>query len=322
MFDTPEPLALPRHPRAVDFDGRSFTREQLEQLAASPSIVRLDFKNCAVRDEDVRAICGLPKLESLWLEGTQVTDAALPAIARLPKLNWLILDRTEITGMGFHAFTGHKTLQTLWLSNTRVTDEAMPLLAAIPRLSIVVLKHTKITRAGLMSLAKHPTLEVSAEGLFSKTDMREFDMVQRQHANRSDRSVQPNPADAEAAASVLQAFFVAMNAWERELARSNLETVEGKDRAQAQVQEIFAKHCTDKARKYGSPHVLSYSEPPAYEELELLDAEWLTPRKVYYYTKERSGFESHHRFLVIKRGDRWLVDHKQVRGDGWERDYL
>jgi len=72
MFDMREPLGLPRHPRTVDFDGRSFTIEQLQQLAASPSIVRLDFKNCAVRDGDVRAICGLPKLESLWLEGTQV----------------------------------------------------------------------------------------------------------------------------------------------------------------------------------------------------------------------------------------------------------
>jgi hypothetical protein len=196
----------------------------------------------------------------------------------------------------------------------------MPLLAAIPSLSGVILRHTKITRAGLMALATHPTLTVTAEDLFSEADMAEFDLAQRQHANRTDPSFQPAPDDAEAAAAVVQAFFSAMLAWEHELNESDPSTDEAMERHKTACRKIFDRFCTSKDRKYGRPNVLwSDSE---YANLDLLDTEWLTPRKVFFYTKERGGLDAHHRFLVVKRGGRWLVDHKEVRGDGWERDYL
>jgi hypothetical protein len=320
MSESSEHLALPRHPRFVDFDGRSFTAAHLRQLAASPSIVRLDFKNCDVGDDEVRTICGLPKLQSLWLEGTRVTDAVLPALARLPKLDWLILDRTRVTGTGFASFAGHETLRTLWLADTHLTDETMPLLAAIPSLSIVVLRRTKISRAGLMLLATHPTVEVTAEDLFSRADMKEFELAQRRHANRTAPSFQPVPADAEAAAAVLHTFFSAMLAWERELTASDASSAEAMERHKAACRKIFDQYCTPKERSYGRPNVLWANAE--YANLDLLDSEWLTPRKVFFYTKEREGFEGQHRFLVVKRGDRWLIDHKEVRGEGWERDYL
>jgi hypothetical protein len=319
MSERSEPLALGRHPRFVDFDGGSFTAEHLRQLAASPSIVRLDFKNCDVGDDDVRAICGLPKLQSLWLEGTRVTDAALPAIARLPKLDWLILDRTRITGTGFASFAGHKRLRTLYLANTRVTDETMPLVAAMPSLSAVILRRTKVTRVGLMALAAHPTLAVTAEDLFSEADMAEFELAQRRHANRTKPSFERVPADAEAATAVLQAFFTAMLAWEREMDESDPSTDEAMERHKAACRRIFDKYCTPKDRKYGRPNALwSDSE---YAKLELLDTEWLTPRKVFFYAKG-GALDAQYRFLVVKRGAQWLVDHKEVRGDGWEREYL
>jgi NTF2 fold immunity protein len=317
------PLALPRHPRFIDFDGRSFTPDELRLLAASPSIVRLDFKDCAVGDEEVRTVCGLPRLQSLWLAGTRVTDAVLPDIARLPKLDWLILDRTVVTGLGFAAFAHHAALSHLSLTDTAVGDEALPLIARIPRLAHVNLTHTRVTREGLLALAEHPTLEVSGDQ-FPPEVWEELRLAQRKKANRTPAGFAPSAGEAEAARAVLLGFFAAMAEWERTAAQNWSEEdgdeseEEGDDEwGAAQCAAIFAAYCTARERKYGSPDVHSFSIPPEYEDKPIVDTEWLTARKVFFYTRDSMGRQE--RYLVLKVRTRWLVDRKEALLTGWER---
>jgi hypothetical protein len=313
-------LDLPRRPRFLDFKGRTFTAEELHTLASFPSLIRLDFQNCAVGDAEVRIFCGLPKLESLWLEGTLITDGVLPDIARLPKLNWLILNRTQITGTGFASFSEKSTLRTLWLSETPVADEALPFLARLPKLSNLVLKHTRVTPDGLLALAGHPTVRVTAADDIPAVAIEALEAEQRRQASRTPPSLRVPGGEAADAKAALLDFFAAMAAWERTVARSSSPTAGPTDWAKDQCAAIFARYCTPKERKYGRPNALSYSQPSEYEGFAFLDSEWLTARKVFFYTRGPDGF--HHRYLVVKRRDGWLVDHKETLLNGWDRDYL
>lgn len=313
-------LDLPRRPRFLAFKDRTFTTDELHRLASSPSLIRLDFQNCAVGDDDVRILCDLPNLESLWLEGTLITDGVLPDIARLPKLNWLILNRTRVTGTGFASFSEKSTLRTLWLSETPVGDEALPFLARLSKLSNLVLKHTRVTPEGLLALAAHPTVSVTADDEIPAVAIEALEAEQRRRASRTPPSLRVPDSEAADAKSALLGFFAAMAAWEGAVARSSSSTTGPTDWAEDQCAAIFARYCTPKERKYGRPNALSYSEPSEYEGVDVLDSEWLTARKVFFYTRGPDGF--HHRYLVVKRRDGWLVDHKETLLDGWDRDYL
>ena len=310
-------LALPRHPRFVDFSHRRFTAEELRLLADSPSLVRLDFKHCAIDDDEVRRLCHLPKLQSMWLEGTAVTDAALADLARLPKLDWLVLDGTAITGTGFGAFSAHRTLSTLSVRHTAVTDAAMPMLTAIPQLSIVHLAGTAITEAGLMALAAHPTVKIGGGHPFQADVIAGFEALQRQRASRTPPGFRPVQADEDEARSVLLGFMAAITQWELDVANAEGESVDWKVE---QVQEAFARYCTVKDRKYGGPNALSVGTPPTYEGTTIIATEWLAANKVVFYARNRLGAQE--RFMLVKKAARWLLDHKQRLGDGWERAFL
>jgi len=310
-------LALPRHPRFVDFDGRRFTPEELDLLAASPSLVRLDFKRCAIGDDEIRRLCHLPKLQSMWLEGTDITDAALVDLARLPKLDWLILDGTAVTGAGFAALSAHPTLRTLSVRHTAVTDAAMPLLATIPQLSIVHLAGTAITEAGLMALAAHPTVRLGAGHPFPADAIARFEALQRQRASRTPPGFEPVQSDEDEARSVLLGFMAAITQWERDVVNADGEVEDWKTE---QVQAAFDRYCTAKERKYGAPNALSVGTPPTYVDTTIFATEWLDARKVLFYT--RNGRGTQERFMLVKKAGRWLLDHKQRLGDGWERAFL
>ena len=192
----------------------------------------------------------------------------------------------------------------------------MPLLAAMPGLSAVILRRTKVTRVGLMELAAHPTLAVAAEDLFSEADMAEFELAQRRLANRTSPSpligcrptLKLRPPSFRPSSRPCWRGSARWMHWIRRPTRQWNGT-------RRRAEELFDEYCTAKDRKYGRPNVLwSDSE---YAKLRLLNTQWLTPRKVFFYAKG-GDLDAQYRFLVVKRGARWLVNHKEVRGDGWE----
>lgn len=310
-------LTLPRHPRFVDFSGRSFMAEELQLLAASPSLIRLDFKNCTIGDDEVQLLCHLPKLQSMWLEGTGVTDAVLAHLARLPKLDWLILDNTAITGTGFAAFQGHPTLRYLWVRNTALTDAVLPIVASIPQLSIVGLGGTAVTEAGLMALAAHPTVRLGGDHGFHRDAVAQFEALQRQRASRTPPGFTPIQSDEDEARAVLLGFMAAITQWERDMANAGPAPGDWKVE---QVRAAFAAYCTVKERKYGGPNALSFGTPPTYEGTTLFATEWIGARKVVFYTRDGNGAQE--RFMLVKKAGCWLLDHKERLGDGWERAFL
>lgn len=310
-------LALPRNPRFVDFHNRSFTSADLQLLADSLSLVRLNFKECKIGDEELALLCHLPKLQSMWLEGTGVTDAALAHLARLPKLDWLDLDNTAITGAGFAAFHGHPTLRYLWMRHTDVADDVIPLLVSMSQLSIVGLEGTSVTEAGLMALAAHPTVKLGGNPPFQADVLARFADLQRQRASRTPPGFSPVQADEDAARAALLGFMAAITEWEREMASTSPLPADWKVE---QVRAAYATFCTVKDRKYGGPNALSFGTPPTYEDAMIFASEWIGPSKVVFYT--RDSLLRQERFVLMKKAGRWLLDHKEVLGDGWERAFL
>ncbi len=316
------PLQLPKHPRFVEFSGRSFNAAELQTLADAPSLLRLDFSNCVIGDHDIALLCDLPKLQGMWLAGTGVTDAALWHLARLPKLDWLILENTAITGTGFAAFSEHRALRHLRVAGTKVTDDVMPLLAQISPLSHVTLDNTAVTTSGLMALAAHPTLEVGAHGHFSLEMLRQFALLQRTRASRTPPGFTVIPADAEAAQAALTGFMAAITRWELEMAAGEAARLPGEAWDVTGCNAAFATFCTAKDRKYGQPGS-SYGKPPEYEGVDIFATEWINPRKVFFYAMSTGSIQaSQHRFLLVKKGQRWLIDHKEWLNNGWVRAYL
>jgi hypothetical protein len=310
-------IAWSRNPRFADFNGRSFTAEELELIADSPSLVRLDFKNCAIGDDEIELLCHLPRLQSMWLEGTRVTDAALVHLARLPKLDWLVLDHTAVTGSGLSAFRAHPSLRTLSMRNTAMTDLTMPLVAAITRLSVIHLGGTMITEAGLMALAAHPTARIGGQHAFEDDIVFRFEDLQRQLASRTPPGFQSIQADEDEARAVLLGFMSAITQWERDMASTEHQPGDWKVE---QVRAAFDQYCTAKDRKYGGPNALSFGTPPTYESTTIFATEWINPRNVLFYTRDVQG--SRERFALVKKSGRWLLDHKQQLGNGWEMAFL
>ena len=136
-------------------------------------------------------------------------------------------------------------------------------------------------------------------------------------------SVEQSPED------VLKAFFAAMCKWERaayKASRASERAGQGlpADELLRQKLAILGEYCTPKRRVYAE--AVCYSSPPEYdprtEPITRVVAESET--RVVVYTQQQTGFEHERRFVLLRRGGRWLVDNKQWRGGGekWERDIL
>ena len=318
---------LPKRPRNVDFERRSFTVEEMKFLGSQSTLVTLGFKDCPINDEHVRELRPLQRLVRLWLEGTQVTDVALEHLAALPKLEFLILDRTRVTGEGLSHFHGHKALKTLWVSETAVSDKTIPLAVGIPKLSILRIAKTAVTFEGLLSLAASEGLKVNAGEQFSPDQMREFESTQRRLAREGRGTAVTGADDAEEAKRVLLSFFDAMNEWERRMAESDAtppqSEADAKDRQaqdMARCAAIIDRYCTSKPRSYGRPNVLNYSTPPGYSLETVVDTEQPAKQKVLIYTKDPNGFQR--RFLITRSKGEWRVDHVEIKLDGWTQGYL
>ncbi|WP_167091758.1 NTF2 fold immunity protein [Massilia frigida] len=313
-------LDVPARPRFLDFKERSFSAEDIAFLLSKPSIRGLTFTGCAIGDDAVQALCALPKLERLWLAASAVTDAVLPAIARIPALNWLVLDHTGITGTGLAAFAGHAKLRHLSLRCTKADDACVRHIAAIPRLSHVDLQGSALTPDGMLALAIHPTVRPGIGKAFGPDLADAFLREQRRLASRTPPGFVPAAGEAQALLDVLQGFWEAISAWETQLALDLKETPDTEEWRQPACAAIFDRFCTPKERTFGRPHALSFSSPPEYQRHTLLDVEWLSARKACVYTRDHCGKQS--RFLLLKKGSAWRLDHKQQLFDGWTTAYL
>lgn len=117
---------------------------------------------------------------------------------------------------------------------------------------------------------------------------------------------------------VLQAFMTAMHEWERN-SYQEFEKVRNGDgdwiserqhRLQG-INEIFAQYCTPKDRPLGRQG--SFSHPPEYdpETEQVLEIVEESKRRVVIFTQEGSGFRHKNRYVLLRKGDKWLIDNKQ-----------
>lgn len=305
----------------LSFSNSSLSGDDLSDLARLKYLWRLDLGSCSFAEADLERFAepgALPKLTDLWLENTALTDAALPLIARLSGLEWLIVGGTRITDAGLEPLRALPRLRVLWVNNTEVSDAGLLQLDALRRLSALNIRNSKATPAGLEAL-------FAAQVRQSKAPAAEVDEEAR--------------GEAEAA---LLAFMEAMNDWESEAVRRGRD-IEQRHRAErpqphvmaeaeaAEVEALWAelqlqkaaileRCCTRRKRAYAAG--IAYGEPPAYDpaKARIVDAEQLAPSKVALFTE--AGPLQRHRFVLHKKGGRWLVDSKQRWSNGWARDIL
>ena len=331
-------LAKARQWKTLDFNGSRFRPKDLDDLAALTHLDRLDFEDCPVGDAAVKRLCAMPNLESLWLENTKITNAGLRHAARLPRLNWLILSNTNISDAGLKHLAGMECLKTLYLDGTKVTDKGLVHLRSITTLDVLRLEHTEVTNEGILQLAVLPKLSLNVrETAVTKKGKDAFFIAQQEAKKQAKRKrtatqkgqqsqaseTTPNPDDVAAAKKALYAFFEAMNGWEKKCWRNRRkQEVDEAEQSEA-VAKIFAEHCTPKPRKYGRPSVMFLQSPPTYNQpkkVNILTIEQPSRRRIVMCTDEWPL--SRYQFVLIKRGDRWLVDHKKIFLDGWTKDYL
>lgn len=135
--------------------------------------------------------------------------------------------------------------------------------------------------------------------------------------------------------SVLRAFFIEMNGWDIEF--FPLLHGEGKDSSAAnrekldkqvleRLNKIFGKYCTPKDRaKQGRLNWIGVSNPPTYDAAaqKIVGVIYESPRRVSIDTVDELR-RGKYRYVLLKKGGRWLVDHKKWFGldDKWEKDFL
>jgi hypothetical protein len=125
---------------------------------------------------------------------------------------------------------------------------------------------------------------------------------------------------------VLRAFWTAMCAWERR-AWQSFKTARQVDlnvaALSAERAAIIGEHCTPKPRVYSGP--LSCGDPPQYDPdtEDVLEVVQETARRVAIHTQQRVGFKNRRKFIMLKQGDRWLLDNWQVLlGSKWSRGII
>jgi hypothetical protein len=320
---------IPARPAFLTFENRSFSAAEIDFLLARPSIRGLSFSNCTIGDEAVRALCALPRLERLWLAGSGVSDAVLPCIARVASLNWLVLDDTGITGAGLAALSGHPRLRHLSLRRTKVGDADVPHMVGMAGLSHLELNGSAVTPEGLLALAAHPTLKLCADESRSPALGQAFMREQRRLARRTPPGLLPGAGEEAAALAVLHGFWDGIGAWETELAADQAAGQLRDDWRQPARAAVFAQYCTSKhstpkhsTPKHGTagPGGGSFSVPPTYAQQRIVDLEWLSARKLCVYTLDH--LDQQCRFVLMKKGSAWLLDHMQNLFDGWKTGTL
>lgn len=87
-----------------------------------------------------------------------------------------------------------------------------------------------------------------------------------------------------------------------------------------ELREVFAVHCTPRARKRGRTQSLSYGDPSWWAWVQAYDTvEAVTRHRLVFHVGEA---HRQARFAVVRRGGRWWVDRVERFDAGWKRAEL
>ncbi|WP_299443478.1 NTF2 fold immunity protein [uncultured Aquimarina sp.] len=114
-------------------------------------------------------------------------------------------------------------------------------------------------------------------------------------------------------------FIRDMNDWEKYcLELEEDESIPFNEEAIKQKQkliELFQNYCTDKDRKNGSPNTVTYGEEGSYvydfEDEEIINIEEEKNNRVIVSTTRTKPMEKKHKYVVVKKSDKWLIDSKK-----------
>lgn len=301
---------------SLQFKDRSFTAEEIKEIAAQTKLLGLSFQNCPITDEDIAQLCELPKLVNLSLEDTGITDLSLEYLSRLPSLKYLFITGADLNGSGFKSFENNKKIDCIWASNTKLNDEGLRLLANIPKLGIVRIPDTEVTFEGLLSVAHNPRIKVVTGDLFSPEQMAQFEQEQREQAKSKKTFI---PGEVEKAKTVLLSFFQAMTEWEKYAEESSSGPRPFAPDLQPKCEAIFNQYCTAKTRIGYRPTGLSFSGGPdyTYGTQQFIDVEQPSKNKILFYTKNHIDFQ--YRYILVKKEGDWKVEECQWHSAGWKK---
>lgn len=338
----------------VSLENCHLVKQHFEELASAP-IGALYLERCRFKDSEAAALSKARSLRLFFGEDTDVGDKTCRALSACKHLETIDLTSTPVTDKGIQAIAALPKLETLYLHDTRVTDKGIAALAAVKTLKDLGLSDTTgVTDAGLMPLAGLARLKIDqTDSAITAAGVRAFIQAQREakragtpkgksaktgRARGQNLPSKPDATEVDAAKKVLLAFFKGMNTWELEKQlRDRLDNNErvpkrlmqlARRRTNAQlkadIRAIFTKHCTRKKRVYGradSGHF--YTTPPTYHQpskMKIVAAQAPTARKLVLYTNVWNGGE--YQFVMVKKGDAWLVDHKKMLLGKWDRAEL
>jgi len=135
------------------------TDADVERVAATPSVRRLDLSLTYVSDRGIERLKGLAQLEDLNLSAAEfITDAAIAFLRGHRLLKRLNLRGTDVTDTSLAYIAELPQLTSLDISFTQITDVGLEHLASLAQLEELNLGGTKISGAGLHVLKLLPRL--------------------------------------------------------------------------------------------------------------------------------------------------------------------
>lgn len=343
--DCLQELSTKKRSRCLEFRAvHSFPENAFRELAQLRSLKYLRFYKCSLTPACLGDISALPKLESLWIEKSNIGDDAVERLAGHPTLSQVVLNATAISDLAVRYLVTLPKLEWLWLDETAITDKGIALLVSASRLNSLALRKTSVTDEGILQLASLDKLSLSA-GTVRDTAVTEEGLDALFAAQKTERKairtpkkvdVAVDPAEVEAARQVLYSFFKAMNEWHiacdqkyseaRKLAEDGIVGHEVWESWRDACKKIFATYCTPRKRAYGRPGNISIGGSPQYEsnpESESITSiEAPTRRRMLIDTKQGFGVKYRCQYVLLKKGDRWLIDNKKIWGKGWENTIL
>ncbi|MEM7475883.1 MAG: hypothetical protein AAF483_12900 [Planctomycetota bacterium] len=131
--------------------GGGIKDEDIEPLAGSKSLQKIDLMNSGVTDRAMLFFSTIPTLRSLNLVGTKVTDAGLGKIKGHPALESLSLNGQSFTDLGMTYLSQIKTLKRLQVSGAAISGEGLGALLNL-RLEVLDLRGCRTDASGLKRL--------------------------------------------------------------------------------------------------------------------------------------------------------------------------
>lgn len=347
---------------SVSLEGIKLTRAHFEELRKAPLdglyLDECEFKDAdaaaikgsktltsffadipTIGDKTCSALAACKSLQHISLCESRVTDKGVALLAKLSTLDTLYLHGTAVSDKGIAAFASTPTLKVLGVSFTEnITDAGILKLAGVPKLEIAQ-TDCAITDEGIDAFLKSQReLKRTGKTLGKSTSVKNKSTKKAaKKKSTTSKSTAPDASEVRAAQAVLFSFFEAINQWEynselsgglkfKERVSKALEKKAEKRterQLKSDIQAIFKKHCTPKKRSYGRANGGSHSIPPTYDQYKKVDfykVEVPTTRKLIFYTREWQM--TRYQFVMAKKGDAWLVDHKKALLGKWENDYL